>query len=67
MKWIKIDEDSYGTIFTSWVICAVLIFVAARYIPIIYKRSPVRHHAGFHGVHHLVLPRTKPQHPYRRR
>ena len=29
MKWVRIDRDSYGTIITSWVICAVLIFIVA--------------------------------------
>ena len=41
MKWIKIDDDSYGTILTSWCICAVLIFVAARYIPIVWVSIPI--------------------------
>jgi len=41
MKWIKIDEDSYGTILTSWCICAVLIFLAARFIPIIWISIPL--------------------------
>ena len=41
MKWIKIDNDSYGTIFTSWCICAVLIFLAARFIPIIWISLPI--------------------------
>jgi phosphatidylserine decarboxylase len=34
MKWIKIDDDSYGTILVSWCICAVLIFVTARFTPL---------------------------------
>ncbi len=34
MKWIKIDDDSYGTILVSWCICAVLIFLAARFTPL---------------------------------
>ena len=41
MKWIKIDEDSYGTILTSWCICAVLIFLAARFIPILWISIPL--------------------------
>ena len=34
MKWIKIDNDSYGTILVSWCICAILIFLVARYTPL---------------------------------
>jgi phosphatidylserine decarboxylase len=41
MKWIKIDDDSYGTILTSWCICAVLIFLAARFIPIWWVSVPL--------------------------
>ena len=41
MKWIKIDNDSYGTILTSWCICAVLIFLAARFIPILWVSIPI--------------------------
>ena len=32
MKWIKIDNDSYGTILVSWCVCAALIWLAARFI-----------------------------------
>ena len=32
MNWIKIDNDSYGTILISWIICAALIWLTARYI-----------------------------------
>ena len=32
MRWIKIDNDSYGTIIISWCICAVLIYVTATFI-----------------------------------
>ena len=41
MKWTKIDNDSYGTILTSWCICAVLIFLTARYIPILWVSIPL--------------------------
>ncbi len=41
MKWTKIDKDSYGTILTSWCICAVLIFLTARYIPIVWISAPL--------------------------
>ena len=41
MKWIKIDDDSYGTILTSWCICAVLIFLSARFIPILWVSIPL--------------------------
>ena len=41
MKWIKIDNDSYGTILTSWCICAVLIFLTARYIPLLWLSIPL--------------------------
>ena len=41
MKWIKIDDDSYGTILVSWCICAVLIFLTARYIPILWISLPL--------------------------
>ena len=27
MHWIKIDSDSYMTIFVSWCICAILIWM----------------------------------------
>ncbi|MBR1705868.1 MAG: phosphatidylserine decarboxylase family protein [Bacteroidales bacterium] len=32
MNWIKIDNDSYGTILVSWCVCAVLIWLTARFI-----------------------------------
>ena len=32
MNWIKIDNDSYGTILFSWIVCAVLIWLTARFI-----------------------------------
>ena len=32
MKWIKIDNDSYGTILVSWCICAGLIWLSAHFI-----------------------------------
>ena len=41
MKWIKIDNDSYGTILTSWCICAVLIFLTARYVPYLWLSIPL--------------------------
>ena len=41
MKWTKIDKDSYGTILTSWCICAVLIFLTARYTPIVWISAPL--------------------------
>ena len=34
MKFSKIDNDSYGTILTCWCICALLIFLVARFLPI---------------------------------
>ena len=41
MKFLKIDNDSYGTILVSWCICAVLIFLTARYIPILWISLPL--------------------------
>ena len=41
MKWIKIDNDSYGTILTSWCVCAVLIFLVARFVPILWLSIPL--------------------------
>ena len=41
MKWIKIDNDSYGTILTSWCVCAGLIFLAARFVPILWLSIPL--------------------------
>ena len=41
MKWIKIDNDSYGTIFFSWCICAVLIFLTATFIRNLWISVPI--------------------------
>lgn len=41
MNWIKIDNDSYGTILFSWVICAVLIFLAAHFIKNLWFSIPI--------------------------
>ncbi len=41
MKWIKIDSDSYGTIFFSWIVCAVLIFLSATFIRNLWITIPV--------------------------
>ena len=41
MKWIKIDRDSYGTILSSWAVCAVLIFLTAHFIHNIWISLPV--------------------------
>ena len=41
MKWIKIDDDSYGTIFTSWCVCALLIFLIARLIDNLWISIPL--------------------------
>ena len=41
MKWIKIDNDSYGTILTSWCICAVLIFLDAYFIHNLWISIPI--------------------------
>ena len=41
MKWIKIDNDSYGTILFSWVVCALLIFLTARFIPHLWISLPI--------------------------
>jgi len=41
MKWIKIDNDSYGTIFFSWIVCAVLIFLSATFIRTLWITIPV--------------------------
>ena len=41
IKLTKIDNDSYGTILTAWCICAVLIFLSARYIPIAWISIPL--------------------------
>lgn len=41
MKWIKIDNDSYGTIFISWCICAGLIFLDAHFIHNLWISVPI--------------------------
>ena len=41
MKWIKIDNDSYGTILMSWCICAVLIFLDAYFIKNLWISIPI--------------------------
>ena len=41
MKWIRIDTDSYGTILTSWCICAVLIFLDAYLIHNLWISIPI--------------------------
>ena len=41
MNIIKIDNDSYGTILVSWVICALLIFFIARFVRNAWVSVPV--------------------------
>ena len=41
MNWIKIDNDSYGTILVSWCICAALIFLAAYFIKNLWVSLPI--------------------------
>ena len=41
MNWIKIDSDSYGTIFGSWLVCAILIFLVAHFVHNIWISLPV--------------------------
>ncbi len=41
MKWIKIDNDSYGTILVSWCICAVLIFLVAHFVGPLWISVPL--------------------------
>ena len=41
MHWIKIDSDSYGTILTSWCICALLIFLTAYFIKNLWVSIPI--------------------------
>ncbi len=41
MQWIKIDNDSYGTILASWVICAILIFLVAHFIKTVWISLPI--------------------------
>ena len=41
MNWIKIDNDSYGTILVSWCICAVLIFLTAHFIKNLWVSIPI--------------------------
>ena len=41
MNWIKIDNDSYGTILGSWIVCAVLIWLTAHFIHNLWISIPV--------------------------
>jgi len=41
MKWIKIDNDSYGTIFGCWLVCALLIFLVAHFVHNLWISLPV--------------------------
>lgn len=41
MKWIKIDNDSYGTILFSWCVCAILIFLTAHFIKTLWISLPI--------------------------
>lgn len=41
MRFIKLDTDSYGTIFTSWCVCAVLIFIDAWLIHNLWISIPI--------------------------
>lgn len=41
MNWIKIDNDSYGTILVSWVVCAILIFLVAHFIKNLWFSIPI--------------------------
>lgn len=41
MNWIKIDNDSYGTILVSWCICALLIFLTAHFIHNLWISIPI--------------------------
>ena len=40
-KWIKIDNDSYGTILVCWCVCAVLIFLTAHFIKNLWVSIPI--------------------------
>ena len=41
MNWIKIDSDSYGTIFGSWLVCAILIFLVAHFVHNLWISLPI--------------------------
>ncbi len=41
MNWIKIDNDSYGTILGSWSVCAILIWLTAHFIHNLWISIPV--------------------------
>ena len=41
MNWIKIDNDSYGTILGSWVVCAILIWLTAHFIKSLWISIPI--------------------------
>ena len=41
MNWIKIDNDSYGTILGSWIVCAILIFLTAHFIKNLWISIPI--------------------------
>ncbi len=41
MKWIKIDNDSYGTILVCWCVCAILIFLSATFIHSLWISLPL--------------------------
>lgn len=41
MNFVKIDNDSYGTILISWVICALLIYLVARFVKSAWISVPV--------------------------
>lgn len=41
MNWIKIDNDSYGTILVSWCICALFIFLTAHFIHNLWISIPI--------------------------
>lgn len=41
MNWIKIDNDSYGTILGSWIGCAILIWLVAHFIHNLWISIPL--------------------------
>jgi phosphatidylserine decarboxylase len=41
MNWIKIDNDSYGTILGSWIVCAILIWLTAHFIHNLWISIPL--------------------------
>ena len=41
MNWIKIDNDSYGTILGSWIVCAILIWLTAHFIKNLWISIPI--------------------------